>query len=628
MNKKNNKTRIIALITTIIIILGTIASPLAVAIFAADSNKEPAATEQPSNSDVTPSTTKPASSTKTPDSTKTPETSPDVTQSPTETPELTEEEVTKLEDIMKGLSTFKYKVYEWPNTLTVGGLSYSIAESIYTKRNSKSKKPVLWSNKELKESMQDYYSSTNWKQFTGMTETIQISNYCEAVLSDEVAEYESIMDSAADKYGFTLYKEIFKAIAQARFNTYKEDYELAKQKGKIHKIGDPDAKPGEDQFDLFHIDGSWIDGGKTPLDDKKAPTPSPLPTPTPVHIYTNASGTPIPPPPTPMPAADAERPSEKKNSIYTVAQSVEIAAKAFANILDDAVYPTPYDTNRLISVVQGFEFGGTSNAIKNRFISSGYKLSDITGFISFAEYFNQQTNALSKAESEGQEDIDYDKIIENYAQVIANGEARPASDVDTCGKYKYSDQLFYQKVFENYKCSGGGAVELGALPENMQEILKQCMKTWDSRVTKERRAIIQSAVNLYGVTYSMDSRNSPSVQNPQYLDCSSFTGQAYWRAGVLGQEAAWWTTGTFASKFQQIQENELIPGDIAQKVWNPGGSGGSEHIGIYIGTVNGTKYYIHCTSYDDASGQKYVTGKGVQVNSYSKFQYFGRCPQL
>lgn len=596
-DKKNNKIKIIALITSIILVLGTVASPFMMTAFA-----ESGSDTEPDSVELTPS----------------PDAEPKTTGEPTPTPELTEKEIVKLEDIMKGLSTFKYKVYEWPNNLTVGGLSFSIADSLYTKRNNDSKKPVLWNDDELEESMKDFYSTTDWKKFKGMTETIEIGEYCEAVLSDEVAAYEKLMDEAADKYGFTLYKEVFKAIAQARFNTYKSDYELAKRKKKIHG-------EGSDLFDLFHIDGSWIDGGKTPLDDKKAPTPSPLPTPTPVIIYKNASGTPIPPPPTPMPDPDDERPSEKKNGNYTVAESIELAAKAFASILEDAVFPSPYNTDELISVVEGFEFGGKSNAIKNQFLSSSYKLSSISGFISFAQYFGQQTAAASKSETEEKGDIDFDKIIGNYAKVVSHGQTRFGSDVDTCGKYRYSDQFFYQKVFENYKCSGGGSINLDTLPENMKEILRKCMQTWDSRVTKERRAIIQEAVNLYGVTYSMDSRNSPSVENPQYLDCSSFTGQAYWRAGVLGREATGWTTGTFASEFKQINESELIPGDIAQKVWNPGGSGGSEHIGIYIGTVSGIKYYIHCTSYDDASGQKYVPGKGVQVNSYSKFKYFGRC---
>ena len=171
-------------------------------------------------------------------------------------------------------------------------------------------------------------------------------------------------------------------------------------------------------------------------------------------------------------------------------------------------------------------------------------------------------------------------------------------------------------------------MDYGQLPEDMKEILRQCMQTWDSRVTKERREIIQQGVLLYGVTYSMDARNTPSVDNPQYLDCSSFVGQCYWRAGVLGQESAHWTTGDFAdgsNQMRQIQESELIPGDMGQLAWHPGNSGGSEHIGIFIGKVNGQSYYIHCTGHSpEAPGVRHPVGKGIVINAPGYFKAFGR----
>lgn len=518
----------------------------------------------------------------------------------------TEDETTAMEDIMKGLSTFKYKVYEWPDNLTVGGLSFSFAEKLYDIRDTKTKDPVLWNDKTIEKDMKTFYSSTDWNQFTGMLETVEIGNHCEAVLTDEVAKYEELMDEAARKYGFSVYAEIFKAIAQARFNENKTDYDVANRKGYIHGTGD-------DLFDLFHIDGSWIDGGDTPVGAAKVPTPTPKPA--------SGGGTPGStgtPSPTPMPES-GEAPIEAGISRYTVQQSIDIAAQAFSSILQDAVYPSPYDTNSLIGVVQGFEFGGRSNAIRAQFNSSPISL-DVNGFITFAEYFDMKTLSAG-------DDIDYDSIIEAYAKVVAHGNTRASSDTDTYGKYKYSDQKFYEKVFENYRCNGGGSIEYGNLPDDMKEILRMCMQTWDSRVTDERRAIIQNAVSLYGVTYSMDARNSPSVENPQYLDCSSFVGQCYWRAGLMGQEAAWWCTGDFSANFQQIGESQLIPGDIGQITWNPGGSGGSEHIGIYIGTVNGTKYWIHCAGgYTD--GVYHAPGKGVKVNDYGGFIYYGRMPGL
>lgn len=577
-------------------------------------------------------------------------------ESPTPTP--TAKEKKEMESIMPGLSKFDFQAYKWPGSVSVGTLAYSMAESLYTMRNSETKKPLLWNNDDdVTQDMKNFYSSTNWNNFEGMYETIEISNFCQAVLSDEVKQFEDLMDAAAEKYGFKPYKEIFKAIAQARFNEYKDNYATAKaikgnevekevtttdKKGNTttKKTGNPDFK-----FDLFHINGSWLaraeNGDETPVGSLVAPTASPMPTPLP---WDDISGTPVPPPATPWPDADEESEAQKKwhrdnGSCYTVADSIDIAAQAFSRIIQDACYPSPYSTETLMSAVQGFEFGGDSEAIKNRFSTTSTKLSGFTKFVTFTSYCDQQSMASKKQEEESSsdEEVDYDSIIKRYAKVIADGakrtdEGKEKKD-DKYGEYKYSDQFFYQKVFENYKCTGGGSMDYGELPESMKEILRKCMQTWDSRVTKERREIIQQGVLLYGVTYSMGlngdpPRNSPSPENPKYLDCSSFVGQCYWRAGVLGRNAIGWCTGDFASssnQMKQISEDELIPGDMGQLYWHPGGSGAKEHIGIFIGKVDGQSYYIHCTgSSPEAPGVKHPPGKGIVISAPGYFKAFGR----
>lgn len=577
-------------------------------------------------------------------------------ESPTPTP--TAKEKKEMESIMPGLSKFDFQAYKWPGSVSVGTLAYSMAESLYTMRNSETKKPLLWNNDDdVTQDMKNFYSSTNWNNFEGMYETIEISNFCQAVLSDEVKQFEDLMDAAAEKYGFKPYKEIFKAIAQARFNEYKDNYATAKaikgnevekevtttdKKGNTttKKTGNPDFK-----FDLFHINGSWLaraeNGDETPVGSLVAPTASPMPTPLP---WDDISGTPVPPPATPWPDADEESEAQKKwhrdnGSCYTVADSIDIAAQAFSRIIQDACYPSPYSTETLMSAVQGFEFGGDSEAIKNRFSTTSTKLSGFTKFVTFTSYCDQQSMASKKQEEESSsdEEVDYDSIIKRYAKVIADGEKRTDEGKekkdDKYGEYKYSDQFFYQKVFENYKCTGGGSMDYGELPESMKEILRKCMQTWDSRVTKERREIIQQGVLLYGVTYSMGlngdpPRNSPSPENPKYLDCSSFVGQCYWRAGVLGRNAIGWCTGDFASssnQMKQISEDELIPGDMGQLYWHPGGSGTKEHIGIFIGKVDGQSYYIHCTgSSPEAPGVKHPPGKGIVISAPGYFKAFGR----
>ena len=557
---------------------------------------------------------------------------PSASITPTPTPKLSKQEKAALESIMPGLSKFKFEGYEWPESLTVGGLAFSIAESLYTMRNSKNhKKTVLWNDEEITNEMKNFYSTTDWTKFEGMQETVQISNSCEAILSEEVQQYEKLLDAAAEENGFKIYKEIFKAIAQARFNENKKEYERKKAKGKI-------KGKGTDKFDLFHIDGSWIDGGDTPVGKAKAATPTPMPsvTVTPSPDPSKAPSEILISSPTPMPATDDKSPDEKNydKENYTVQESINLAAEAFASILQNAVYPSPYDTNDLISVVQGFEFGGSSNAIKNQYNSSSVKLDGINGFIAFAEYCDKKSLSGNKSESETSEETDYDKIIERYAKVIADNKTRYKNPLDeddndygTYGKYKYSDQKFYSKVFENYRCSGGGSIDYGNLPDDMKEILRQCMQTWDSRVTKERRAIIQNGILLYGVTYSMDYART-DIKNPKYLDCSSFVGQCYWRSGVAtqGSDAAYWSTPTISGVFTEISESQLIPGDIGQKCW-PGQAYGSDHVGIYIGTVNGTRYWLHCTG-GTTDGVYHAPGKGVKINNYGGFLHYGRYPGL
>ena len=105
-------------------------------------------------------------------------------------------------------------------------------------------------------------------------------------------------------------------------------------------------------------DSSWIDGGTTPVGKAKATTPTPMPsvtvTPSPDPSKTPSES--LISSPTPMPATDDKSPDEKNydKENYTVQESINLAAEAFASILQNAVYPSPYDTNDLISVVQGF----------------------------------------------------------------------------------------------------------------------------------------------------------------------------------------------------------------------------------------------------------------------------------
>ena len=53
-----------------------------------------------------------------------------------------------------------------------------------------------------------------------------------------------------------------------------------------------------------------------------------------------------------------------------------------------------------MSAVQGFEFGGDSEAIKNRFSTTSTKLSGFTNFVTFTSYCDQQSMSSKKQEGE------------------------------------------------------------------------------------------------------------------------------------------------------------------------------------------------------------------------------------
>ena len=63
-----------------------------------------------------------------------------------------------LENIMKGLSTFKFREFTWPESLTVGGTAFSIAESLYEIRivDEEKSESLFWDDEDMEEEMQDF----------------------------------------------------------------------------------------------------------------------------------------------------------------------------------------------------------------------------------------------------------------------------------------------------------------------------------------------------------------------------------------------------------------------------------------------------------------------------------------
>ena len=158
--------------------------------------------------------------------------------------------------------------------------------------------------------------------------------------------------------------------------------------------------------------------------------------------------------------------------------------------------------------------------------------------------------------------------------------------------------------------------------ESANSILKELKE--NNTAPAEAWKVIEKGASLIGsVGYSMKKRQADGRDNPEFLDCSSFTAWAFHKSGITSVPYAS-TTANFISskKFEDISGDKLQPGDIGLKS-KTGGTGGANHVGIYCGKMkNGTVVWIHCTSSSSTS----LTGnsEGAMFGAYTNFTYFRR----
>lgn len=158
--------------------------------------------------------------------------------------------------------------------------------------------------------------------------------------------------------------------------------------------------------------------------------------------------------------------------------------------------------------------------------------------------------------------------------------------------------------------------------ESANSILKELKE--NNTAPAEAWEVIEKGASLIGsVKYSMEKRQDDGRDNPEFLDCSSFTAWAFHKSGITSVPYAS-TTATFISskKFEDISGDKLQPGDIGLKS-KTGGTGGANHVGIYCGKMkDGTVVWIHCTSSSSTS----LTGnsEGAMFGAYTNFTYFRR----
>lgn len=138
--------------------------------------------------------------------------------------------------------------------------------------------------------------------------------------------------------------------------------------------------------------------------------------------------------------------------------------------------------------------------------------------------------------------------------------------------------------------------------------------------------VIERGASLAGkITYGMlePPRQDDGREQPTVLDCSSFVAWCFHKSGYTSIPYQS-TTATFAdsSRFVTVSAGELKVGDIGLKGKDLP-TGGSNHVGIYCGQrKDGTKVWLHCTSYSGTSLTE--NDRGVLMGTYSNFTYFRR----
>lgn len=186
------------------------------------------------------------------------------------------------------------------------------------------------------------------------------------------------------------------------------------------------------------------------------------------------------------------------------------------------------------------------------------------------------------------------------------------------GYSSYGDVEYVPHVLRYYVANPETAVT----NESAKAILKELKE--NNKADANVWAVIEKGASLIGsVQYSMEKRQGDGRDNPEFLDCSSFTAWSFHKAGNNGI-AYGSTTETFrtSSKFVDIEAKDLRPGDIGLKS-RTAGTGGANHVGIYCGTLkNGMKVWLHCTSCSGSS----LTGNdsGAMFGAYTGFTYFRR----
>lgn len=207
-----------------------------------------------------------------------------------------------------------------------------------------------------------------------------------------------------------------------------------------------------------------------------------------------------------------------------------------------------------------------------------------------------------------------------------NAQEFSAMMANRLGWERYGDPLYVDHVFQ-YLTFGqrgeyNGPIPMDGICQEAAQQLAILQEGWPDMDGKRAAVIAKGATRIGKATYSMYGEDTRSgADNPRTLDCSSFVAWSFQKAGFTDVPYTS-TTGTFVNSpnFVPVSASELLPGDIG--LINTIPSGGSNHVGIYVGKdQNGTQMWLHCTS-SLTAGSAIVSGP--RISYYASFRIFYR----
>ena len=171
-----------------------------------------------------------------------------------------------------------------------------------------------------------------------------------------------------------------------------------------------------------------------------------------------------------------------------------------------------------------------------------------------------------------------------------------------------------ETYMNKYNGSNGKQPEWVAnFTEDHLDLLRANGLTDESKMDSNHARVLEAAVNLFGIPYSMALRGGfdDLTKRPEYLDCSSYVWRAYADAGFDMTNFPQ-GSGAYPGNTRVIDYSEMIPGDILRM---------NGHVMIYLGQDDARLYVL------ETNTQPYLSRANSHpigyLNQFKAYRYKG-----